>query len=313
MRSKTNTSRFIASALLRVGQFARSYILGILAGAAVLFREPTVLVTLPLLWVGLRHTRGVIQLAGLAGVGMSCCFRAAMAYLLHGDPFFVKPAGFGFSIAALPGNLLLYLPFLVILLPGGLYALYCYRGQLFPGLSIGVTAYLILIFLYTYNGLAFSGLKGLVLGPRLLLPVVPPIIVCIAYIRFGQRLSTTLTTNLIRAGALSCCLFVFGVGYYYDAAQRAFFSQLQGSSASWVLDNQHTVAKVAHLLLATGARLLTEPLPPGRAYLLASSRSDTPAAAARNRRVRPDSPLVDQLLPDGTRLWQAILPDTLAR
>ncbi len=145
---------------------------GFLAGLSLLFRETGVLVIIPFyLGAVLRRDASVYALffGGLAGAAL----RPVGSAIAFGNALYVKDAGYGFSLSALTDTVPLYLISTLIFVPGGLIALFAYRGRRQREV-IGAGLLPILFFcLYEYTASESGGLKSLILSNRFLIPVVP--------------------------------------------------------------------------------------------------------------------------------------------
>lgn len=144
---------------------------GFVAGISLLIRETNALLFAPLfLGALIRKDRGWSWLIVGGMLGLS--IRLYLSYLVFGDPLFTKQNS-GFSVSAVPYNLLLYAAALTIFVPGGLFFATLNKGE--RRLEVISTIFLVLAFYssYTWSGQSSGFLKSLVLGPRFLIPLLP--------------------------------------------------------------------------------------------------------------------------------------------
>lgn len=145
---------------------------GVAAGLALLFRETNLLWGLPFLagaFIRQSHQRYWLAAGFLFGGLM----RAAVAWKVFGDPFFVKDPGIGFSASALPANLGFYLLVLSVLCPGGLWWWWKSRHPFKTETGISIALFLLVYSLYGYEAFGKSGYKGLFLQARFMFPLLP--------------------------------------------------------------------------------------------------------------------------------------------
>jgi hypothetical protein len=151
---------------------------GFLAGASLLFRDTNPLVFAPL-FLGCLLRRdpraGYLAVGGVLGSAL----RPISNVWLIGDPFLVH-SDFEYSPELFPRNLALYLASLLILVPGGLFAVATHRGPWRREIQITVALFVLVYSLYDYAAWQSSWAKQLVLGPRYLLPILPLVIYCLA-------------------------------------------------------------------------------------------------------------------------------------
>lgn len=188
---------------------------GFVAGASLLFREGNVLLFLPLfLGTVLRRERSwwTLLLGGVVGVGL----RLASSQYFWGDPFFIKEAGYGFSLSAISWNLGLYALALLVFVPGGLAAGLLYRGPRRPEVVATVALFVGFYLAYDYSGETSTSIKQIVLGPRFYVPLLPLLAFALAdgIPRLGAQLVRRWPTSRSRlellAGAL-LTLWVAGI------------------------------------------------------------------------------------------------------
>jgi hypothetical protein len=144
---------------------------GLCAGLSLLFRETNALLFAPLL-VGALLRRRSGALALLLGSLVGIAARLVSAYVVHGDPLFVR-SNPGLSLQAVVSSAPLYLFALVVLIPGGLPAALAYRGPRRPEILVTTVLYVAFFLAYSFSGTESGGLKRLVVGPRFFIPLAP--------------------------------------------------------------------------------------------------------------------------------------------
>lgn len=145
---------------------------GLIAGLSILFRETNALLFAPLfLGALIRLNKNWIWL--LTGGVIGVFIRLLLAWLIFGDPFFVKDPEYGFSLAAMISNAPLYLLNLMIFVPGGLVFAAAYRGRRRPEVIATVALFVLFYLAYEYSGQTSGLAKRMVLGPRFFIPLLP--------------------------------------------------------------------------------------------------------------------------------------------
>jgi 4-amino-4-deoxy-L-arabinose transferase-like glycosyltransferase len=140
------------------------------AGASILVRETNALVFAPFfLGTVLRRERRCLALVlgGLLGVGV----RLIVHGLTLGDPFYMRRGGFG--LHTVPANMLLHLPALLILVPGGLAFALAYRGRRRPELVAAVLLYVVFFIVHWFGPGGSSFARRLVIELRYYSPLIP--------------------------------------------------------------------------------------------------------------------------------------------
>lgn len=204
----------------------RAFGLGLLVGSSVLFREANILLLAPFLFAVAVESRGKVAQAG-TGLAAGLALRLAAGYWAFGDPFFIKDPNVSFGLQYLPGNLLLYLPALLIFVPGGLWAAWKYKGAYCNALRFALGAYLLLHLLYGYNGCQDSGWRCLVLGPRFFIPALPLFALALAGSRIWEQ---RLQPQWLAASVGSLAAFSVIIGqvssHWYGKQQHQLVAQL---------------------------------------------------------------------------------------
>ncbi len=158
----------------------RRLLAGVLAGVSLSLRETNPLVLAPFfaqaLW---RRERGVpaLVVGGLLGLAV----RPALSAWAFGDPWAVKPPGYGFAWATVTTGGPLYLLLSCVALPLGLPAALRYRGERAGALQVSVLALLGLYSCYTYTAAESGPAQRLLLVGRFVLPLVPVLTVAVAW------------------------------------------------------------------------------------------------------------------------------------
>lgn len=152
---------------------ARSVATGFTAGLILLFREPVLLLVVPLLAGETIRRRSATPWLAL-GFAAACLLRPLLSAALFGTPWHLRDPGYGFSIGSLAHTLPLYFVILGLLLPAGFLLPAFYRGGRRVEIVIGSVAYVCLFLLFEYDGVALNGpLKGLILTARYMAPAMP--------------------------------------------------------------------------------------------------------------------------------------------
>ncbi|MBN8610221.1 MAG: hypothetical protein J0L92_06540 [Deltaproteobacteria bacterium] len=158
-------------ALLEHGSVRSLGFAGLVAGAALLFRETNLVIMGPFLaGVFVRRDPGRASLA--VGLGMGVAARLGSSWFLFGDPLFAK-SSYPFSLAAIPQNLVLYVLALLVLVPGGLVVAARYRGPRAPELLTAVFGCAVFFLVYSYGGAESGTLRRLIVAPRYFAPLTP--------------------------------------------------------------------------------------------------------------------------------------------
>jgi hypothetical protein len=176
---------------------------GLLAGAALLFREPNVLLMAPFV-AGAIVRRRQNALPVLAGVVVGVGLRLLIAYAMFGDPLFVRASGYGFSVGSALHNAPQYLVILMLFVPLGLALPFLYRGPMRRELVSAVALFIGLYLFYDYSSERENGaMKGLVLSMRYVIPALPLFAVMAADV--APRVFASLPVDA-RALAVRCAL-----------------------------------------------------------------------------------------------------------
>jgi len=231
----------------RRGWFATA---GFVAGVSILLRETNAMVFAFFFLSALLRRQtgsGFLILGGLAGSGL----RLIMAGLLTGDPFFFRPDYPGFSLVAVGHNAIFHLGALMVLFPGGLVWIACYRGRHRAEVAITVAAFVSLFLLYDYNAANSGGLKQWILTSRFFIPLLPVLIVA----------TTEALPRLLR-GALSraAVLAPNASGHQTSIAGAAFV--LIACTGSFVAHWQHWVWSTHQKAVLTSLLASTTPNTP---------------------------------------------------
>jgi 4-amino-4-deoxy-L-arabinose transferase-like glycosyltransferase len=289
-----------ASGIERARSFG--FAAGLCAGLTLLFRETSALLLAPLL-AGALLRRRPGALALLAGGLVAIGIRLLAAYVVYGDPLFVRDPGYRLSLAAIASNAPLYLFALMVLIPGGLFAALAYRGPRRPEIIVTVVLYVAFFLAYAFSGMESGGLKRLVVGPRFFIPLAP-------LIAFAA--GRTLPAWVARRGGWARA----GVGVYAAGVVVAAFavhvvhgrwSQSQAGMAQAIHQATQPGEMVVTNLLSTG-KLFPEPESERPRTDLADMRAeDVPVLAAGGRKValavldRSDTPYFLQRAAENAR------------
>lgn len=164
----------------RPGGAGMQWMAGAMCGLSLMFRETNVLIVFPFI-VGAVLRRDQRWPALVGGVTAGIMIRLASFWWMYGDPFYVRDHGAGFALSVIPSNALLYAIALTVLLPGGLVAVYLYRGPRRAEIIAAVALMFVFYVCYRYSGSQSTRLQQLVLGPRFFIPLVPVMIIACAH------------------------------------------------------------------------------------------------------------------------------------
>lgn len=175
---------------------------GLLGGASLLLRETNPLVLGPFFLGALLRgvpAAGWAVAGGVAGASL----RPLAAWWVHGDPWYVKDPGWGFSLSTLADNLPLYAFALLVMTPGGLVAAATYRGPRRAELLAALGAFVGLYLIYEYSALESGGARRVVLATRFLLPALPLLCLAMADLARRRGLTSALRRALVGGAALA--------------------------------------------------------------------------------------------------------------
>lgn len=146
---------------------------GLGAGLLLLFREPAMLLVLPLL-VG-AFVRGQCAVwATAAGFAAGVGIRLVASAVLFGSPWYLRDPQIGFALSSLRHTVPLYGIILLVLIPGGALLPLFYRGPRRAELTVAVVTYVALFLFYDYDSVQLNGrVKGLMLASRFMAPALP--------------------------------------------------------------------------------------------------------------------------------------------
>ena len=198
---------------------------GFIAGIGVLFREPNILLFLPFLFGFFFRKKFALGMLSFIGLTVALAIKFAVSFWAFENAFYIKNP-LGFSILHSIKNILFYLPFLFVFIPFGGLALVKYKGEMKLDIQIALASFLILYFLYGYNGIRFSGIKSIILGPRFLIPSLPFFAICIS--EFSKS-KLPLLHNLLLPMAIGSIIVTQFIGNYYNSAQQRIQSNLIGN------------------------------------------------------------------------------------
>ncbi|MFK7773767.1 MAG: hypothetical protein AB8F94_16570 [Saprospiraceae bacterium] len=217
---------------------------GILAGAAILFREPNLLLVLPFLVSPFLKREINNGIYGILGFSIAIGIRLLGSYWAFGDPFFMKDPGVSFSLSFFFNNLIFYMPFLFLVIPLGGWAVYQYKSRFQIEIQIALLLFVGLYLFYGYNGTYFSGMKSVVLGPRFLIPSLPLFAICVS--KLCEREFKFIKTLLLPFAVISILITQFA-GHFYNAAQQEAFLGLENKiNKIHLIAEVNTVPKIFH-------------------------------------------------------------------
>ncbi|HMC54957.1 MAG TPA: hypothetical protein VKH19_07300 [Gemmatimonadaceae bacterium] len=216
------------------GSRGRSWAAGFCAGAVLLFREPPVLIVLPLLLGAVLRRRAAFVPATL-GFAAAVLARLALSAWLFGTPWYVRPSGIGFAPGAIAVTLPVYAALLLVFIPGAALAVILYRGDRRPELVAAFTLTVLLFLLYDYDAILLSGpIKGPMQVSRYLAPLLPLVAYMAAEVwprlatRFashGSRVRGALRTSASLA-AVAVAFLIHPIAHRQEAAPLAVVKAL---------------------------------------------------------------------------------------
>ncbi len=178
------------------------FLLGVLAGLSILFRETNILLCGGL--VLLPCFKDARKFIGFTiGVLLGIIPRIITSSYFYGDAVYVKKAA-SFDWLAIGHNFSLYFVITIILLPGGLYVLYKMKGLFARPIQISLGLFILLHLFYTYHSGDHSGsLVSIFYNGRYFIPTLP--LWCIAYADFFKQY-TFVDNNKLKQLAIGICL-----------------------------------------------------------------------------------------------------------
>lgn len=160
--------------------------LGLLTGLSFWFRETNLLLFGSLVGISLlKNPRYIPGFILAMAIGLLPRFLSAF-YFYEQVAYVKQYAPFGWQYFS--KNLLLYLIILIVLLPGGLYVLYHYRGRFANSIKLSLLTFTALHLVYEYNSGDHSGFMiSLFYNGRYYIPTLPLWMILYAY--FAQQYS----------------------------------------------------------------------------------------------------------------------------
>ena len=221
------------------------FFLGLLGGISILFRETNFLIFLPLLLLKLRASTGTQIAAVVMGLAIGFGLRLGLSTAIFSTPFFIKDPGVGFSFLNIWKNLPLYSLALLIFIPLGLWTVVRYRGPHQKMIQWTIGLFTLFYLAYGYNGWANSGLKGLILGPRFFIPLLPFFVLTSAF--FFQKQKDKILKKVKAAYLVAAFLTISASNLfsYYNSQSHLQFIQVLQSEADMlhVVDQKGDMSK----------------------------------------------------------------------
>lgn len=232
---------------------------GLLCGASLCLRETNPLLLLPL-FAGALLRRERHAWALILGSGVGAALRLLSSELLFGDPFFHRPVGEGFTIAAFAAHLPIYLFAALCFVPGGLYWVLRYRGPRRIEIAGTVFGFIAFYAAYRYAAWQSGFVKTLILAPRYLIPMTPLLALCAAAAFTRSRADAHGTSARARrylpaALVIATCLLTTSIAVGMNVHARRQ-SRIQDAIAAHVAADDLVVTNVlATEKLLFGARI----------------------------------------------------------
>lgn len=157
------------------------FLMGLAAGLTLLFREPTAVLLAPLciyvLFKDIKQAYPVV-LGGITGIAI----RLLLNYVVYGKMFFLS-ASSGFQLSNLFEHFAIYLFILTVFVPLGILILFLYRAKDRWAIWSAAVSFVLLYSYYAYTAVEYSGfLMGSFLTTRFMIPMVPLIVVVLAFV-----------------------------------------------------------------------------------------------------------------------------------
>ena|GEM_PF-4368427 len=146
-----------------------------LAALSVWFRESNaILFVIPVIHLFVRQSSKIPVLIG--GLLLGFIPRVFSAWTTYGDPFFLKDPGYGFSLNYFTDNISIYAVTLIFLFPGLLYFISHFKTSRQQILNSSIIIFIVFHMLYGYDGMDASGIKGILLESRFIIPALPMVL-----------------------------------------------------------------------------------------------------------------------------------------
>ncbi len=253
--------------------FGDWFLAGVFAGGSLLFRETNALLFVPL-FAGAIVRRDQNWVALIVGGVLGGMLRPLTAFLVTGDPFFVRPAHLPlFYWENAIRNTALYLIALLVMVPGGLAAVLAYRGPRRVEIVATVLAYTAFYATYGYGAWESGWQKQMVLGPRFFLPLLPLLVVAIADVfpRVAARVSSPLLLRIANTITALWVVYVLvsvvlvhwvvdGWGRSQASIMRAFYDNTRPDAA--VVVDPNSLSKYANEVYGNRTVLSWDDVPP---------------------------------------------------
>lgn len=269
------------------GQRWRYLLAGTVAGVSFLFRETNLALFLPfIIGAAWRRDRAWITLtAGFAaGLAIALAIRSA---LMGTAVDWSSTAQWSFASALDSGPL--YALALLVLLPGGLIAVYIYRGPRRQELQAAVICFVVIYLFYGYSGEDSGRLERVAAAGRYFIPVVPLITFAWAeglsrHVR-NTRQTRTWYFHVAAAGTLGVAFAVHPVMRAWSSRDAAVARDIVSTTDGGVVIADRTQHKFVAAYEEPSARLWMLDVPPARlaqlvveprpAYIVWVSRYET--------------------------------------
>ena len=155
------------------------FLSGLFAGLSTLFKEPNILIFFPFfLEELLRREKKAYTL--IVGCTLGIIIRFISADIFFGSPFYIRPAAHGFSFLTIFTNFPYYFFVTTVLIPGGLIAIFLYKGPHRYALISSISIYLLLFLSFKYTAWETSFFKRIVLSGRYIIPILPLFTIALA-------------------------------------------------------------------------------------------------------------------------------------
>lgn len=193
------------------------FLLGLLTGCSILFRETNIVLCGALVILSLFRSPKYI-LSFVPAMLLGFLPRIFSANFFYENIGYVKKYA-PFGIEYFSRNLPLYLMILLVLLPGGLYVLYRYKGKFANSIKLAIITFTLLHLVYGYNSGDHSGtLISLFYNGRYYIPTLPLWI--IVYASFSQSISFLNKKTIKNALLVLGFAFISGTQFFYYVLEK---------------------------------------------------------------------------------------------
>jgi hypothetical protein len=213
-----------------------------LFGLGLLVREPLIILFTPFLMVYVYQNFNKNLIFFTLALIIASSLRPLSNYLIYHDIFFMKDPGIAFGFDLFFENLMLYVFSLTFFVPLGLIAVFRYKDKYQWIIKLTIAFYILFFCFYQYNGFQSGFLKGLILGPRFLLPITPLVIICIAYMLNSWNFKFKPTLKYLPILCLLIFISTQVLGKAYNNQQQTISDLIYSKEINELATNDFTQA-----------------------------------------------------------------------